>query len=104
MFEITGLNTGYGDIPTAVKAVKAGAIDFLINNASVFPETRLDEVFPDDLYNTLHINAVAPLLISRHFKQQAGTGAIINILDNRIARVDNGHVSYQLSKNMLLVK
>jgi len=80
---------------------QAGAIDFLINNASVFPENGLDDVHPDGLYTTLHINAIAPLILSRHFKRQAGTGAIINILDNRIHRIDPGHVSYQLSKNML---
>ncbi len=80
---------------------KAGPIDFLINNASVFPETGLDDVHPDELYTTLQINAVAPLILSRHFKRQTVTGAIINILDNRINRIDTGHVSYQLSKNML---
>lgn len=80
---------------------QAGTIDFLINSASVFPETCLDDVHPDDLYTTLHINAITPLILSRHFKRQAGTGAIINILDNRIHRIDPGHVSYQLSKNML---
>ncbi len=80
---------------------KAGTIDFLINNAAVFPETGLDDVHPDDLFSTLQINAVAPLILSRHFKRQTVTGVIINILDNRIDRVDTGHVSYQLSKNML---
>ena len=81
--------------------VQAGSIDFLINNASIFHESVLDDVNVEELYHTLNINAVAPLILSRNFIRQTDRGVIINLLDNRIKRIDLNHVSYQLSKNML---
>jgi len=81
----------------------AGRLDFLINNASVFPESGLSDVaeHPETFHSVLDLNAVAPLVLSERFVRQAGEGVIINLLDNRTARYDLDHVAYQLSKNML---
>ena len=80
---------------------QAGTIDFLINNASIFPESFLDDLDAEDLYQVLKINTISPLVLSRNFVRKVDNGAIINFLDNRINRFDLNHVSYQLSKNML---
>jgi len=81
----------------------AGRLDFLVNNASVFPESGLSDVAEDTetFYSVLNLNAVAPLALSGCFVRQAGKGAIVNLLDNRTERYDLDHVGYQLSKNML---
>ena len=79
----------------------SGSVDFLINNASVFPKSHLTELDTGELFRTLTVNAVAPLILANSFIRQADTGAIVNILDSRILRLDLDHASYQLSKNML---
>jgi len=79
----------------------AGAIDFLINNASVFTASVLSDIDYDDLRATLGLNAVAPLVLSECFARQKGDGVIINLLDSRIKHYDLNHVSYQISKNIL---
>jgi len=85
--------------PRAVEA--AGPIDFLINNAAVFPDNRLADLTPDDLYGNININALAPLLIARCFAAQQRPGAIVNFLDTRIVDADKRHAAYHLSKRML---
>ena len=78
-----------------------GGIDILINNAAVFPRSTLESLTPESLGETVAVNAIAPLIITRAFARLAGEGTVVNILDSRIRRTDTGHVSYQLSKNML---
>ncbi|MBI4558488.1 MAG: SDR family oxidoreductase [Candidatus Hydrogenedentes bacterium] len=79
----------------------AGPVDFLINNAAVFPESQL-AVFPtEELLEDIRVNAVAPLLLARWLTQQGREGAIINFLDARITDYDKDHASYHLSKRML---
>jgi NAD(P)-dependent dehydrogenase (short-subunit alcohol dehydrogenase family) len=79
----------------------AGPIDFLVNNASVFPEGRLMDFSPAALAQAININALAPFLIARRFAAQQRPGAIVNLLDARIADYDREHVPYHLSKRML---
>ena len=78
-----------------------GPVDYLINNASVFTKSHLTELETDELFRTLTVNAVAPLILANNFVRQTDTGAIVNILDSRILRFDLDHASYQLSKTML---
>lgn len=79
-----------------------GTVDFLINNASVFPASKLTSVSIQDLYQTLTINSIAPFRLSQHMaNQKQEGGCIINILDSRIRQYDMNHGAYQLSKNML---
>ena len=87
----------------------AGAIDILINNASIFPGSRLVDFTQADLDTNVWINAMAPLVVARHFAAQFepsgaladGEGAIVNFLDTRISEYDRNHVAYHLSKRML---
>jgi len=80
---------------------KAGAIDILINNASIFPKNRLTDFSADDLSQNIQINAMAPLLLARSFASQQREGVIINFLDTRITEYDRNHAAYHLSKRML---
>ena len=80
----------------------AGPIDFLINNASFFQESRLASVAPEQILNNVSVHAAAPLLLSRRLAAQNRPGAIINMLDTRVADYDKDHVAYHLSKRMLL--
>lgn len=79
----------------------AGSIDYVVNNASVFPRSRFGEVTPQALSEALSVNAVAPLILSRAFAAGADAGAIVNLLDVRIRGYDPRHVAYQISKKVL---
>lgn len=79
----------------------AGPIDFLLNNASIFPESSLLDCTPEDIYANIDVNALSPLLLARAFAAQNRTGAIVNFLDTMIADYDRKHVPYHLSKRML---
>lgn len=79
---------------------QAGPVDFLVNNASIFPESRLDDFTLDDLMDSVRINAFGPLVLARAFAAQQRPGAIVNFLDSRIADYDKTHAAYHLSKRM----
>jgi len=79
----------------------AGSIDFLVNNASVFPLSRCRDLSPKELSDTLDVNAVAPFILSRALAADAEAGAIVNLLDVRIRGYDRSHVAYQISKKVL---
>lgn len=82
-------------------AEAAGAIDFLINSASIFPSSGLRDFAPESLMENVQINALAPILLARRMAEQNREGAIINLLDAMIADYDKNHVPYHLSKRML---
>lgn len=91
------------DVPGMLaKAVAlAGPLDVLVNSASIFEESRLNDFVVEDLYRNINVNAMAPLLLARKFHAQGRAGAIVNLLDCRIADYDEAHVAYHLSKRML---
>jgi len=78
-----------------------GPIDFLINNASIFPEQGLRDFTAADLHANVDVNAWAPFLLSRRFAEQGRESAIVNFLDTMVADYDRKHVPYHLSKRML---
>ncbi len=80
---------------------QAGPLDFLINNASIFPAATLTGFEPEDVSKSVTINALAPCLLARAFAAQGRAGAIINLLDARMVDYDREHVPYHLSKRML---
>lgn len=86
-------------VARAVEA--AGPIDFLVNNAAVFPAGRLRDCSPEDLDAAIAVNAVAPFLVGRRFAAQGRPAAIVNLLDARIVDYDTEHVAYHLSKRLL---
>lgn len=80
---------------------EAGPIDFLINNASIFPEQGLRDFTAEDLHANVNVNALSPFLLGRRFAEQGLEGAIINFLDTMVTDYDRKHVPYHLSKRML---
>jgi NAD(P)-dependent dehydrogenase (short-subunit alcohol dehydrogenase family) len=81
---------------------EAGAIDILINNASIFDKDTLWEATEASLGRNLQIHAVAPLVLARALARQGRPGQIVNVLDTRVTVYDREHASYHLSKRTLL--
>ncbi len=82
-----------------------GGLDFLVNNASIFPPGRMDELKLQDLHRNLAVNAWAPFLLTRAlWRQIKGTAArasVVNMLDTRLVGGDLAHSAYHFSKAML---
>ena len=77
------------------------APDALVNSASVISEGRWAELAADDLARHLDVNFVAPLLLIRSFAGALGgeqTGAVINILDQRVRNPPVDQAAYTASK------
>ncbi|MFP4057027.1 MAG: SDR family oxidoreductase [Candidatus Brocadiia bacterium] len=79
----------------------AGPIDILVNNAAIFPPSRLPDFSAQELGRNVQINAMAPLQLGRALAAQGRQGAIVNFLDTRITSYDARHAAYHLSKRML---
>jgi pteridine reductase len=80
---------------------RAGKLDIVINNASVFTAGTIDEVDVRDFTRNMRINAWAPFVIGREFKKLAVKGQLINLLDTRIRGGDLRHIGYIASKHAL---
>ena len=80
---------------------QAGAIDILVNNASIFPEQTFEETDWQAVEMNMRVNAYAPLVLGRAFAAQKRSGAIVNLLDTMVRDYDRKHVPYHLSKRML---
>lgn len=83
----------------AVKA--AGRIDLLVNNASIFPEHRLNTFDLDDLEANMRLHAWTPLVLGRAIAAQGSPAAIVNLIDSRVTEYDEHHVPYHISKRVL---
>lgn len=79
----------------------AGALDILINNASIFPAQQLATMTLDNVYENININTWTPFTLCRQFAQLGRQGHIINMLDSRMTGFDWNHVPYLLSKQVL---
>jgi len=81
----------------------AGPIEILVNNASIFPGEKLDELSSESFAKNMQVNAWAPFVLARAFARRVGRGKIINLEDSRTAGYDWNHVGYILSKHVLAV-
>jgi len=81
----------------------AGTLDILVNNASIFPQEKLEEMTLESLNLNIEVNAWAPFLFSRDFAQRLGKGSIVNMIDSRTRGYDWNHTGYILSKHVLAV-
>jgi pteridine reductase len=80
---------------------KAGAVDFLVNSASIFEPGVMDELDFSELMRNVKINTWAPFALSRDFAHYVRSGKIVNLLDTRIVGGDRSHLAYILSKQAL---
>lgn len=79
----------------------AGTLDILINSASIFRPSTINDVDMAGILEHMQINAWTPCLLSREFARIATAGQIINLLDSRVTDTDRAHVAYILSKKTL---
>lgn len=90
-------------LPAAAKAA-GRPVTLLVNNASSFPEDKLAALTWERLQDALLVNAWAPFALTRAFVGQlpeGKVGAVVNLVDARIADYDWGHVGYWLAKRMV---
>ncbi|MEH3037669.1 MAG: SDR family oxidoreductase [Sphingomonas adhaesiva] len=86
-------------------AVRGGAVDGLVNSASLFEYDRPGAIDPA-LAARLHaVNAVAPALLTAALAASSaargGAGAVVNLLDQKLANPNPDFFSYTLSKAAL---
>ena len=88
---------------------RAGRLDILVNNASIFERITLKEMTSDAANMMWKINAEAPLMLIQHaaphlrFEGINQPGSVINIIDNASGRNDwPNHSHYCASKAALL--
>lgn len=79
----------------------SGALDILVNNASIFHGGACDAVQFFDVVRHFQVNAWAPFQLSRDFRRLARKGGIVNLLDSRVTGYDFQHVAYIVSKHAL---
>lgn len=80
---------------------KMGKINALINCASLFEEDNAFSVNNDSFNNHININLRAPVILSKYFSEQVTEGEdnnIINIIDQRVLKLNPSHLSYTISK------
>jgi NAD(P)-dependent dehydrogenase (short-subunit alcohol dehydrogenase family) len=87
----------------ALAEERAGRLDALVNNASIFEPDTLEAATFDGLVRSVKVNAWAPLVLTRAFARRAVPGRVVNLLDTRVAGLDLAHVGYSLSKHLLAV-
>lgn len=61
-----------------------GGVDLLVNNASVFPAERLDEVTPEIWRRTMAVNLTAPFFLTQRLgaaMSERGGGVVVNLVD-----------------------
>ncbi len=78
-----------------------GPLSLLINNASDFPPSTIQDVQWRDLQRQMAATAWAPFVLSRDFARRAERGMIVNLLDSRLTSWDWGHVAYLWAKQLL---
>jgi len=95
------------DIKQAKKLINFAKINFknlnlLINNASIFNQSKFLEGSENQLMDNLNIHLISPLILSKEFAKFAKKDAqIINMIDKNIVRYDTSYFHYLLSKKSL---
>ena len=80
------------------RACAAGPIGGLVNSASMFEYDAAEAIDPD-LAARLHaVNCVAPAVLTALLAAQEGEGAVVNLLDQKLANPNPDFFSYSLSK------
>ncbi|RUM79335.1 MAG: pteridine reductase, partial [Candidatus Thioglobus sp.] len=75
-------------------------LDVLVNNASVFYPTPVEEVDQDTWHNIMDTNVMAPFFLSQSLTNtlRKTSGCIINIIDIHGERPLKNHAIYNISK------
>ncbi len=81
-------------------------LNLLINNASIFAESKFLTAPENELLDNLNTHFISPLILSKEFAKHViaskiKAAQIINIVDKNIARFDTNYFYYLLSKKNL---
>ena len=81
-----------------------GRIDYLINNASKFYPTKINDITEKVWLDTIDTNIKTPLFLSKnlHKELKKRKGAIINVIDIHVEPPLKDHIIYNISKAGLL--
>jgi pteridine reductase len=81
-----------------------GRLDYLINNASQFYPTKINEVTDRVWQDTINTNIKTPLFLSKYFfnELKKRKGSIVNIIDIHVEPPLKDHIIYNISKAGLL--
>lgn len=85
-------------------AAKAGPLTCLVNNASLFEHDEAQDMTPAGWDAHMAVNLRAPAFLAQHFAAQlpqGSAGNIINLLDQRVRKLNPRFFSYTLSKAAL---
>ncbi|MDA8157489.1 MAG: SDR family oxidoreductase [Actinomycetota bacterium] len=80
----------------------AGGLGILVNSASIFPASTLNNVALKDFNESMELNAWAPFVLARDFARLYGKGKILNLIDTRVTGYDWNHAAYIWSKHVLM--
>lgn len=98
--DLTDANSTKRIFASAAKAL--GPIDLLINNASLFLDDSAEEFDDQTWDNHFAIHVKAPAILSAEMmKQSLKNGLIVNMIDQRVKRLNPKFFSYTLSKSTL---
>ena len=81
-----------------------GALTLLVNNASVFENDLVSQMTRDSFQIHMDVNLRAPVFLAQAFAAQLPAGKdgnIINIIDQRVWRLNPSFFSYTLAKSAL---
>lgn len=78
-----------------------GAIDVLVNNASVFYPTSLESITTEQFDQVIGANLKAPLFLCKAFAPHLRDGAIVNIVDIHATSPLLDYLAYCISKSGL---
>lgn len=96
---------GPGRVFAEAAELAGGRIDEVVNNAALFGRRPLREAGERDFLEAWRLNTLAPALLTRHLAVhlagRGARGAVVNLLDQRIARPSAGAIPYLLSKSAL---
>ena len=91
-----------GKLVAAARKASGKPLDFLVNNAASYPRSKVGDLSWAAFQEVLAVNAWAPFELTRAFAAQAKKGgAVVNLLDARIADYDWDHVGYIVAKKAL---
>lgn len=90
-----------GDLWGRACEVAGGRIEALVNSASQFEFDRPEAVDAALAARLYAVNCTAPVLLAQQLAGQGGGGAIVNLLDQKLANPNPDFFSYTLSKAAL---
>jgi NAD(P)-dependent dehydrogenase (short-subunit alcohol dehydrogenase family) len=90
-----------GDLFARAVEVAGGPIDGLVNSASEFRFDRPEAIDPALAARLMAVNCTMPALLVQALAAQGREGAVVNILDQKLANPNPDFFSYTLSKAAL---